>query len=259
MIGARRKTRPSEISRYTLGRFLQRDVDDRRARVPRPEPFQEQGVPLLRAHRADREAQVRAIESSHKGAFTRDSEPRADIFHDGRRSCGRQGQDPFHAQRLCRFSKLQIVWTEIVPPFGNAVRFVYRKERDFHTLESFQKAFVVESLGSHVEQLECSGSQLAGDHARLLGRKRGIQPCRLDSPSRKEIDLVFHQSDQGRNDKGNTLKNQRWKLVAERLSTARRENGQRRVPGAQGIQNLLLTRAELRQTKLFLKQLLELR
>ena len=138
------------------------------------------------------------------------------------------------------------------------MRFVYRKERNFHALEAFQKAFVVESLGSHVEQLERSGPQLAADRARLLGRKRGIQPCRIDSPSRKEIDLVFHQSDQGRHDEGNTLKSQRRKLVAERLSAARRKDSQRGLPGAQGVHNRLLTRAELRHAKLFLEQFLEL-
>ena len=67
----------------------------------------------------------------------------------------------------------------------------------------------------------------------------------------QDIDLVFHEGDQRRDDQSNALHEYGWKLVAERFSAACGKNGQGRAPGQERFDDLPLTFPEARVAEVF--------
>ena len=64
------------------------------------------------------------------------------------------------------------------------------------------------------------------------------------------IDLVFHQGDEGRDDKGEPVEKQGGELVAEGLSPAGRKDGKRRSVGEECFDDSLLTIAEFGEAEM---------
>ena len=255
VVGTSGETGALQVRRYPLRRPLQRHVDDRRARLPRPQPLQQQRIPLCRRDRRGAQLQVRAIEACHKRTLALDAEAGADILDHGRRGRGGEGQDPLDAQIARSFGQLQVVRPKVVAPLGDAVGFIDGEERDLRSFELREEPLVVEPLGGHVQQLEKTRAEPFGDLACFRKGKRGVQPGRLDAPAAQKVDLVLHQRDERRDDQGDTLQRQGGKLVAERLAAAGREDGQRRLPGQQRLDHRPLAGAELREAKRGVEQI----
>src|SRR5207244_2862516 len=104
-------------------------------------------------NRRSPDLQVRPVETSYNGASFRDSESRADVL-DHRWRCGcRKSQHALCLQIFYGFGQLEIVRPKIVSPFGNAVRFVDRKQRDVVAPDYFEESLIIESFGRNVEKL----------------------------------------------------------------------------------------------------------
>ena len=63
------------------------------------------------------------------------------------------------------------------------------------------------------------------------------------------IDLIFHQSDQGRHDEGHTRQRKRRQLITEGLSAAGGHHRERAFARHDSIDHLLLRRTKLLETK----------
>jgi hypothetical protein len=107
------------------------------------------------------------------------------------------------------------------------VGLVHRDHRDPLSLHRVQKSLVGQPLGSHVEQFERSVEQPLQDGAVLVASDGRVKPCRVDTPRQQEVDLVFHQRNQGRDHKRKTIQEQCRKLVADALSAAGGEDRHR--------------------------------
>ena len=72
------------------------------------------------------------------------------------------------------------------------------------------------------------------------------------------IHLVFHQGDERRDHDGCSFHQQRWQLIAQRLTTTCRHEHERIIAIQQVLDNLLLVSLELVETKVFLQGLCQI-
>ena len=112
--------------------------------------------------------------------------------------------------------------------------------------KQLQEPLVAEPLGRYVEQLgsPAHGARrtCAGSAARSrLESSRAAGTRVLD----EKIDLVLHQRDQRRDHDRQPVEQQRRQLVTEAFAAAGGKNRQRRTPGQQPADHLLLSRPEI--------------
>ena len=124
------------------------------------------------------------------------------------------------------------------------MRLVDREQRDLRLTELREEALVVEALGRDVQQLEASVAQAAGNGPHLIRGEARVEPRRVDALAREQVDLILHQRDQRRHDDRHAFEHQRGQLVAEALPRSGREDGEGGAAGEQGLDDLLLARAE---------------
>ena len=78
-----------------------------------------------------------------------------------------------------------------------------------------------------------------------LGRlQAGVEPGGGDPSAGQVVDLVFHQGDQGGDDHGEAVEQERGQLVAEALAAPGREDGQGRPAGQERRDGTLLAGSE---------------
>ena len=80
--------------------------------------------------------------------------------------------------------------------------------------------------------------------SRLESSRAGVDPAPL-----QEVDLILHQRDQRRDHDRHPVEQQRRKLVAEALAAPGREDRQRRPPGEERLDDLLLAGPEGLETE----------
>lgn len=99
----------------------------------------------------------------------------ADIARDFRRGSGREAKDTVNLEFLGEAGKLEVIWSKIVAPLGDAVGFIDREEGNFGLLKPGPEFLVREPFGSDVEQLELVAFELAIDGEGFLGAEGGVQ------------------------------------------------------------------------------------
>lgn len=75
-------------------------------------------------------------------------------------------------------------------------------------VQSFEKAFVSEALGSHEQEFQFLVIQLVVNGADLSGVERGIEACGRDVVGEERIDLVPHEGDERRDDEGESIEDE---------------------------------------------------
>ena len=230
-----------------LGGLLQGHVNDGRADGPRFQTGKEDVDAIARRTRRHAQEKIRTIEPRVNMPGRRDGEGAADILrHRGR---GRRGEREHAAyvQFLRVAGELQVVWAEIVPPLGNAVCLIDHEEIDAQRFQVGEEPLVGETLGSDVEELEAPLTQGGLDLVEYLAAHRGIETGGRDAAGQEKIHLVLHERDQRRHDDGESVEEERGKLVAETLPTAGGKHSERGVTCEQLRNHGLLSGTEGRK------------
>lgn len=141
--------------------------------------------------------------------------------------------------------ELEVVGAEVVSPFRDAVGFIDGEERQFHLGEAGPEFFVGESFGGNVEELDGSIFEVPVEGGDLVSREGGIEAGGRDALGNQRVDLVFHQGDEGRDDKGEAIEKQGGELITERFSATCWENSKRRAVGENGVDDFFLPVAEM--------------
>lgn len=114
-----------------------------------------------------------------------------------------------------------VVRSELVAPFTYAVCFV----DDNHRYPTRAKRSLYTTTGQlfwgKIEQLEAMVRD-SSDESSFECRWCGMVPkCRTDTSGGELVDLIFHESNQWRDNDGSARKDKRWELVAQRLAAPR--------------------------------------
>ena len=179
-------------------------------------------VPLGIRLVADLVVEVFAVEGILEHAGVQHAEVLLDVGLDFRCGRGRQGDDGSAVDLGDDLADAAVFGAEVVAPLGDAMRFIYRIERDMQLLEQLDVLFFGQRLGRDVEQFGDTGQQI-GFHFGDLGLvERGVQEMGdaflvLDEAA-DGIHLVLHQGDQGGDDDGCAGQAKGRQLVAERLA-----------------------------------------
>jgi hypothetical protein len=170
--------------------------------------------------------QVRPREAAEDLAVRarREAELRGDFgAHVGRRGGGAR-EHALRLQPIEQGADAQIVRPEVVPPLGDAVRFVDRDERRRPALERRDERVRGEALGRDVDERVLSPRERRLARAPLVEVERRGEVGRRDPARLERADLVLHQRDERREDERRPAEDRRGELVSERLSAARRRD-----------------------------------
>ena len=153
-------------------------------------------------------------------------------------------REPRHVGKgVHHWTQQAIVRTEVVPPFGHAMRLVDREQRDAGAREQLAKALLAGAFGRDVEQVERAAAERV---ERLAPVGVGAGQCRCTDPTGpRRAQLVVHQRDQRRYDHAGALEFDRRELVAQRLAGARGHHGKRRAPIEHALDDLFLPPPEV--------------
>ena len=231
-----------------LGGVLQRHIHDA-GHFALQQQFREHGEALLRGAGGDADVQIGPQERGLHVIGLRDVEGLADVCRDGGRGGGGEGQNGPDAEIAGHMGKAEVFRAEVVPPLGDAVRFIDGHHRDFELLEPLDEVFIHEPLGGDVEQLQRAVPHVVKDLHGLRCTQRGIEPGGGDATSLQRLHLILHQSDERRDDERDAVHEQRRKLVAEGFTRTGGKKGQRTPPGEQRLHHLLLAGAESRMAE----------
>lgn len=146
VIGARGKAVLLEHRREALGIAARGGIDDGGS-AECAEFFQQKRVFFLSAARIHAEAEIGAMEAAVKLAGAGDAEVLADFLRDGGRGGGGEGEDARHLELPGDAGDFQVVRAEIVPPLGNAMRFIDRQQADVHGAKVLAKTAGCQPLG----------------------------------------------------------------------------------------------------------------
>ncbi len=214
-----------------------------------PEPLEEDAPPLgVRAGRHV-EVEVRPVEPRLDVVARRDPERLAHVRGDLRRRGRGEGEHPPDAELGHEARDLEVVGAKVVPPLGDAVRFVDREERDLEPTETVQEALVGEAFGRDVEDLELARREAVLDLAHLVRGEAAVEPGRGDALPLQGVHLVLHESYERGDDDGDPREEERRKLIAEALAAAGREHGEDRAPGEEPLDHGLLPVPELAESE----------
>ena len=136
-----------------------------------------------------------------------------------------EGNDRRFANLVDNGTYAAVFRAEIVPPLRNAVRLVNSIKRYLHRLEEIYVLLLVERFGCHVEQLRLTGHNVAAhlvDGRFVERRVEVVGHAVFLAHAVDDVHLVFHQRYERRYNDGCAFHNERWQLIAERFSAARR-------------------------------------
>ncbi len=174
--------------------------------------------------------EVRAVERRLEDRGVAHAEVLLDVeLHFGR-GRGRERDQRRRADLVDDRTDAAVLGAEVVAPFRDAVRLVDGIERDLDLAQEGDVVLFGERLRSEVEQLGLAVEHVLTDllHGGLVERRvEEVGDARLLGEGAHGVDLILHQGDQGRNDDGHALHEQRRQLVAQRFAAARRHQHKR--------------------------------
>ena len=211
----------------------------------------EQLIPLA-ALFGDPIPDVWPVKTRHKAAGIL-KEPLADLFSrvDVRRR--REGNARHLGPALPEDRELRVFGPEVMPPHGHAVRLVNCKKRDLKLREHLEHALHQKPLGRHIEDVHLAVPKAPPHIGRIPRGERGVEKCRAHAELLERAHLIGHQSDERRDDNGNSRPHQRRNLVAKALSTAGRHEHERITALSHMLHNVQLETAKGMETENALK------
>ena len=137
---------------------------------------------------------------------------------------GGKGRDGTIRKVRSQPAQLPVFGTKLMPPFGDAMRFIDGEESDGHSLQPADGVGPRQPLRRKIQQAVLALRCLAYDLRLLFAGQRTVQHGGRDSHLRQLRRLVLHQRDQWRDHDGGSSQHHRRQLVAERFSAAGRHD-----------------------------------
>ena len=242
VIGERIDPFAAQEGREFLRRLARAAIHDAAVAAMRGDEAQELAAAV--AARAHGEAQVRPVEAVDEQLRRRREQPRGDVA--ARRLVGSRGEGDGlgDAERVPQRREVHVVGTEVVAPLGNAVRLVDRKHRGLRAAEHRHHLRLGEAFGRDIGEPQFAPRDLLRDVAVLGKIVGGIERGSGDAVAPELRDLIAHQRDQRRDDDGEPVAQQRWKLIAQRFAAAGRHDREHVAAGEDRGDDLRLPVAE---------------
>mmetsp|Transcript_111437 Transcript_111437/g.193362 ORF Transcript_111437/g.193362 Transcript_111437/m.193362 type:complete len:212 (-) Transcript_111437:632-1267(-) len=175
-------------------------------------------------HRCDVQLQVGSVEAGVHNVVRADRELRRNpLQHCLVGGCGQQHHllDPKLPPHQ---PQLEVVWPEVVTPLRDAVGLVNGQQADRVRAHGGQEALSRCLLRGHVQHFENSLGHLLAQLVPLVVGRLRAPGSSLHPTGPEGIHLVFHQTEQGRDDQAQPLGQQGRQLVAQRLPLPRGEH-----------------------------------
>ena len=173
---------------------------------------------------ADFVVEVRTVERGDEHFGLVHAEVFLDVaLHLGRGGGRQRNHGHILADLLDDFSDVAVFGTEVVAPFGDAVRLVDGVKRDVDILEKVHVFLFGQGFRCDIQQFGLAGDDVIADFGDLGLVERGVQEVRNASVGSERADgvnLVLHQCNQRGDDDGCALAHQCRKLIAHGLAAA---------------------------------------
>ena len=142
---------------------------------------------------------------------------------------GRGGQrDKGHMRQAApQVAEVAIFRAEIVPPFGDAMRFIHGDEADLEWLQKISEPRQRQSFRGDVQNFEHALLREGLNPAHFGVGQGAVDERRFNAVGFQGINLVFHEGDQRGDDQRQSVEPQRGQLIAQRLAPARGHDHQR--------------------------------
>ena len=128
----------------------------------------------------------------------RDPEIFADIFGHRWRGSSREGENTGYLQLPSKVGQFEVVGSEVVAPFRDAVSLIDCEKRDVHALEMIPEILISKTLGRDIKKFEAPIQHVSLNGLDLFEGQRGVQSCCSNTMAYQSIDLIFHQCDERR-------------------------------------------------------------
>ena len=146
----------------------------------------------------------------------------------------------------------QIARSEIVAPLRNAMCLIDRDHSDIKTACEIAKALRFKPLGGDIHDLIHPRAQVIINLQKLIISQRAVDISGGYVRALERHDLILHQGDQRRHDKGDPPEHQSGDLITKALSAARRHYPKHVAPAGDRIDQALLPRAKFRISEIML-------
>src|ERR1051325_6429638 len=188
-------------------------------------------APAIVAHSLDREDQDGTIERRDDHLRPRQSQHAENLGARGGGGAAGEGEGGGIAEEIPVLAQAAVQPAKLVPPFDDAVRLIYREQRDRRARANQAADQRAQSLGSAIEELQAAREGRLEDGALLVGRKQAVQVSRRDPTPPQRGAPALHQRDEGRDHEREPVRHERGELEAKRLPGAGGEDGENVVPG----------------------------
>ena len=203
-----------------------RRIDDGRAGVLLEGPRQHGELVGFAAGLDDRVSEVRPVEAGDELRRVLKVELVGDVAADEVGGRGRQGDARGKPDRSPRVADPGVIRPEVVAPLADAVGLVDGEQGRLDPRHRLDEPMAPEPLGGDVDEVIPPRLDLDQPGPLLLGVERAIEQRRAEAPADEDVDLIFHQGDQGADDQGEAVEQERRKLVAEALAAAGRHDAE---------------------------------
>ncbi|MDT4848206.1 hypothetical protein FQZ97_822920 [compost metagenome] len=227
-----------------FGSLLQGHVDDGRLSGARRQPVHQAAQLVVAGHRLDQQVEVAAVETGGDHIGIGDDELALHVGDHRRRRGGGQQQHLGNAELALVLGQLEVVGTEVVAPFGDAVRLVHHQQGNRHLLDKAAEALVLQALHRDHQDLQLAGARPGHDLGGRLAALRRVDAGGGDAMAMEEGELVLHQRQQRRHHQGQVRQVQGRQLVAQGLAGTGGEDGGGRSAGQYRGDGGFLARAE---------------
>ena len=178
----------------------------------------------------------------HIGGF--ESQAMLDILNHDRSGCSRQCKNRSIREKFAHLSDAQKRRPEIIAPLRDTMCLVHDNQRNRHLAQMLQERAGLQPLGRDIKELTIAVQALLIDAVHLATREACIQVIRLDVQGAQTIHLVFHQRDDGRDDKRHAIHDHRGNLKSDGFASACGHQAQGVTPLEHRIDDILLERPE---------------
>src|SRR5579863_6116518 len=123
-------------------------------------------------------------------------------------------------------AQVEVGGAKIMAPLRDAMGFIHHEQRDVETLEQVDECLVFKALGRDIDELQVAALDALEVRRFFVFGERAVQgDGAADARIGEHVELILHEGDQRRNDHRRSRQQQRRKLIAERFSSAGREDG----------------------------------
>ena len=244
MIGEDAATSCRELIRQLLHPVARGRIDD-----ARPGLLGKQGLQLAQrvVARGDAVADIGPVEPGDDEALIRDAELGEDIGAGVAVCRGGERKARDIRETVEQRAEQAVVGPEIVAPFGNAMRFIDREQRERRAGQQFAEMRLAGAFGGDIEQIELAGAEALDGRLAVhvdAGQRGGGDPVGIGGAQ-----LIMHQRDERRDDDASARQQDGRELIGERLARAGGHDRQRRLPGKDPAHDLILHAAKGAETE----------